>query len=120
MPSYIEKRRRKYYAVLDIPKSLKAALGRRRFVQSLQTESVSVAERKVPPIVLEWKQMIAIARGDALDGFNTDSLIKGVNRVRLETSVMKRAGLTSEEIAEVHEDFALLPNYDKHGNKSYN
>ena len=120
MPSYIEKRRRKYYAVLDVPKSLQTVLGRRRFVQSLQTESISVAERKVSPIILEWKKMIAVARGDSLDGFDTDSLIKQINRVRLDKSVMKNAGLSSEEIAEVHEDFAMLPNYDKHGNMSYN
>jgi integrase len=120
LPDYIEKRRRKYYAVLDIPKSIQPILGRRRFVQSLKTESISVAERKVPPVILEWKKMIAIARGDSLDGFDTDKLITRVNRVRLETSVMKKAGLSGEEIAEAHEDFALLPNYDKDGNMSYN
>ena len=95
MPSYIEKRRRKYYAVLDVPKSVQSILGRRRFVQSLQTESISVAERKIAPIVLEWKKMIAVARGDSLDGFDTDSLIKQVNRVRLDTSVMEKAGLSA-------------------------
>ena len=120
MPSYIEKRRRKYYAVLDVPKSVQSILGRRRFVQSLQTESITVAERKITPIVLEWKKMIAVARGDSLDGFDTDSLIKQVNRVRLDTSVMEKAGLSADEIAEVHQDFAMLPNYDKHGNMSYN
>ena len=75
LPDYIEKRRRKYYAVLDIPKSIQPILGRRRFVQSLQTESISIAERKVPPLILKWKKMIAIARGDSLDGFDTDKLV---------------------------------------------
>ena len=115
MPNYIELRRKRWYAVLDIPKSLQSIFKRRRFVQSLQTESKSVAERKAIPVVYEWKKQIAIARGQSLDGFSQDSLITTVNRVRLDKKLLQQTGLKADEIAEIHEDFALLPNYDRNG-----
>lgn len=64
MPKYLEKRRRRWYAVLDVPKDLRSKFGGKpRFVQSLQTESLSVAEVRVLPLVADWKRAIADARG---------------------------------------------------------
>lgn len=62
MPKYLQKRRRRWYAVLEIPKDLRAAFGKARFVQSLETESQTVAERKLHPLVGEWKRQIELAR----------------------------------------------------------
>ncbi len=64
MPSYIQKRRRRYYAVLEIPRALRPVFGKARFVQSLETDSRVVAERRVLAVVGAWKQAIAEARGD--------------------------------------------------------
>lgn len=56
VPRYLEKRRRRWYAVLDVPKSLRPALdGKPRFVESLKTESLTEAERIVPLVIARWK-----------------------------------------------------------------
>ncbi|MEC9267581.1 MAG: tyrosine-type recombinase/integrase [Pseudomonadota bacterium] len=64
MPSYLQKRRRRWYAVLEIPKALRRHFGKSRFVKSLETESRSVAERRVHTIVAGWKRDIASARNE--------------------------------------------------------
>jgi len=117
MPSFIEKRRRRYYAVLDIPKALQPTFKRRRFVRSLQTESLTVAERNAMPLIYEWKKLIEAARG----GANQDSLIWKINEVRLHADELKRSGETDESIAELHEDLALTlgSDFDEHGNVIY-
>lgn len=68
MPNYIEKRRRLWYAVLDIPKDVRPKLAhKRRFVQSLKTESQKQALRLAAPVIARWKQQIATARGEGDD-----------------------------------------------------
>lgn len=62
MPKYLEQRRRVWYAVLDVPKALRAQLGTKRFVKSLKTESVTEAERRVLSVVAKWKAQIEAAR----------------------------------------------------------
>jgi integrase len=63
-PTYIQKRRRLYYAVLEIPIGLRRKLGRSRFVQSLETDSPSLALRKAGPIIASWQSQLAIARNE--------------------------------------------------------
>lgn len=66
MPRYLEQRRRRWYAVMDVPKELRDHFGKPRLVKSLGTESRSEAERLVLPIVAAWKaQVAAIRSGDA-------------------------------------------------------
>ena len=67
MPSYLQKRRRRWYAVLEIPKSLRPQFGKPRFVQSLDTDSLSVAQRRVGPVVAAWRSEIARARDEPFD-----------------------------------------------------
>ena len=74
MPSYIEKRRRKFYAVLDIPRDVRGLVGKagtaRRFVRSLDTDSREVALRRAAPLVLQWQAEIQAARkgsGEAIE-----------------------------------------------------
>lgn len=64
MPRYLEKRRRRWYATLDIPKDLRqeAFNGKPRFVKSLETESLAVAERRVGVLISGWKSEIEAAR----------------------------------------------------------
>ncbi|MBO6852276.1 MAG: tyrosine-type recombinase/integrase [Marivivens sp.] len=48
---------------MDIPKSLRPLFGGKpRFVQSLRTESLTVAERRCLPVVANWKSLIASAK----------------------------------------------------------
>ena len=67
MPSYLQKRRRRWYAIMEIPKLLRQRFGKPRFVQSLETESRTVAERRVLPVVTAWKKEIATAKGEPVD-----------------------------------------------------
>ena len=67
MPTYLQKRVNRWYAVLEIPAALRSRFGKPRFVQSLETESRTVAERRVLPVVLAWKKDIATAKGEPVD-----------------------------------------------------
>ncbi len=68
MPSYLQKRRRRWYAVLEIPKALRPQFGNKpRFVHSLETDSRIVAERRVMPVLGAWKKEIATARNEPVD-----------------------------------------------------
>ena len=62
MPRYLEKRRRVWYAVLDVPKKVQDIIGKARYVQSLKTESLTEAERLVLSVVAQWKTEIEAAR----------------------------------------------------------
>lgn len=63
MPRYLEKRRRRWYAKLDIPKALRPALGGKpRYVESLKTESLTEAERLAPILVARWKAELDAVR----------------------------------------------------------
>ena len=52
---------------MEIPKPLRHYFGKPRFVQSLETESRTVAERRVLPVVTAWKKEIAAAKGEPVD-----------------------------------------------------
>lgn len=47
MLRYLQKRRRRWYTIMEILKDLREYFGKPRFVKSLETESLTVAERKV-------------------------------------------------------------------------
>lgn len=61
MPAYLQKRRRLWYAVMEIPKTVRPQLGKRRFFQSLNTDSRTIAERRVLPIIFAWRSEITKA-----------------------------------------------------------
>jgi len=67
MASHLQKRRQRWYAVLEIPKPLRPHLRRARFVQSLGTDSLAVAQRRVGPVVAAWRSEIARARQEPDD-----------------------------------------------------
>jgi len=63
MPKYLEKRRRRWFAVLDVPKDVRPKFGGlRRLVRSLETESLTEAETRVHRVIGGWKEEIAVAR----------------------------------------------------------
>ena len=105
MPKFYEKRRQKYYAVLDVPKALREQLGiSRRFVKSLQTDSESIARIRVLPVIAKWKQEIALAKASGSSG---NELLDTVIKVRQDTQRLKAHGLDNWEIQIVHEDVAM-------------
>ncbi len=63
LPKYIQQRRQGYYAVLEIPKALREHFGKPRFVESLKTRDLKLAERRVPLLVSKWKAAIEKAKG---------------------------------------------------------
>ena len=117
MPKYLQKRRRQWYAILEIPKILRQQLGRPRFVQSLETESLSVAEKKVLPVIVGWRRQIDLARG--ADIGTDDELLATVMRVRQDTQRAKVDGRELAELQMAQEEVAMMealgPNNDYSG-----
>jgi integrase len=111
MPRHLEKRRRQWYAHLNIPKDLRSTIGRRRFLKSLGTESLSVAEVKVLPLIIEWKKQIAIARGT--DVGTDDELLANITKVRQDAQRLKGQGTSDEVIQMIHEDIAYTRSWDE-------
>ncbi|MQM39663.1 Tyrosine recombinase XerC [wastewater metagenome] len=74
MPKYLQQRRRRWYAVLEIPKELRDHFGKPRFVISLKTDSLKQAQRLVGAVVSRCKTEIEAARR-ALNEGNEDELI---------------------------------------------
>ena len=52
---------------MEIPVALRTHFRKPRFVQSLESESRTVAERRVLPVVAGWKKEIAAARNEPVD-----------------------------------------------------
>lgn len=63
MPRYLQKRRRVWYAVLEIPRALRPHFGGKvRLFRSLKTESQSEAEQRVLGVVAGWKAVFEAKR----------------------------------------------------------
>jgi len=104
LTKYLIQRRRVWFAVMEIPKSLRPKFGKSRFKQTLETESLSVAERRVMPVVAHWKHLIELAKS------NRAGLEGELASWRVEIERYKRQGLTDGEI----DDIALDVAYNLH------
>ena len=74
LPDFIQKRRRRYYAVLEIPSALRHHYpGKRpgkhlvRLVRSLETDSLAVAQRRAGVMVASWRSEFARLRNEGDD-----------------------------------------------------
>lgn len=65
MPQYLQKRRRGWYAVVEVPRPLRQKVGKARFIESLQTDSLKVAEIRKHARIGVWKAKIEAARGSS-------------------------------------------------------
>ena len=65
MPQYLQKRRQGWYAVLEVPRPLRVKMGKPRFIQSLQTDSLKVAEVRKHTLIAQWKADVEAARGSS-------------------------------------------------------
>ena len=104
LPKYLIQRRRVWFAIMEIPKPLRSKFGKVRFKQTLETESLSVAERRVMPVVAHWKRLIDLAKS------NRAGLEGELASWRVEIERYKRQGLSDEEI----DDIALDVAYNLH------
>jgi hypothetical protein len=72
MATYLIKRGRRWFAVLEIPKALRAELGKVRFVKATGLTSYTAAQRRVGPIIAAWQAKIAQARAKQDGGEDDD------------------------------------------------
>lgn len=71
---YIEQRRRRWYALHDIPKDAQEPLGKKRFFASLKTEDRKEAERRAALLEQKWLLQIETARSNSTDAVERDAL----------------------------------------------
>jgi hypothetical protein len=69
---YLELRRRRWYALHDIPEDAQEALGRKRFVISLETADKATAARRAAPYAVRWRSEIERARTGKVDHVERD------------------------------------------------
>ena len=105
MPKFLLKQRQGWYAVLEIPKALRKHFGKVRFKQSLETDSLSIANSRVLPVIAEWKQQIAIAKG--LEIGSNDEFLANLQSVRHQTQQLKAKGIPDHEIVMAQEEVAM-------------
>src|SRR5260370_31449081 len=71
---YLERRRRRWYALHDIPEDVQEALGRKRFARSLETEDRRAAERRAAPLAVRWLSEIEQARTQSSGHIERDAM----------------------------------------------
>ena len=62
MADHIEKKLRKFHAVLEVPRDVRGIIGKKRFKLSLKTDSETTAKRLAARLVPQWKLLIDAAR----------------------------------------------------------
>jgi integrase len=72
---YIEKRRRKYFALHTVPEDVREALGGRvRFCAALKTDSLKVAQTRARVLEVQWRRLIEQARSQSTDQIEREAL----------------------------------------------
>jgi integrase len=66
---FLQKRYNTWFAVVEVPKPLRALAGRKRFMRSLKTDSLATANRLKLPLVAEWKRQINLLERGKPDKF---------------------------------------------------
>ena len=105
MPKHLEKRKLKWYAYVDVPAALREHFGKRKFLKSLGTDSLSLAEELKIPVIANWKKQIALAKKSG-DG-SGDALLDTVVMVRQDTQRLEAEGTSDEDIKWIQEEVAL-------------
>ena len=104
MAKHFEKRRRVYYAMLNIPTAVRPAFNnKRKLLKSLKTESVSQAQVRVLPIIAEWKNQIEIAKGTSTG----DKFLDDVALARRDAQRLRNQGVPDWEIQAAQEEVAI-------------
>ncbi|EPY01624.1 tyrosine-type recombinase/integrase [Magnetospirillum fulvum] len=71
---YLEKRRRRWYAIHEIPEDVREAIGRgKQFFKGLETEDKFIAKRRAALLEVEWLSLIEQARRGTRDHVERDA-----------------------------------------------
>lgn len=104
MPRYLEKRRRRWYAVLDVPKDVQDVIGKPRFVKSVGTESLTEAERLVHSVIAGWKAEIEAARRGYSPSLETQARLANEDYARADDDTREILDLVlADELEALHE-----------------
>ncbi|URK16946.1 tyrosine-type recombinase/integrase [Thalassospira sp. GO-4] len=71
---YVQKRRKLYYALHDLPADLHEVFGKKRFTASLKTEDPKEARRRAAVLEQRWLHQIERARSQSGDAIERDAL----------------------------------------------
>lgn len=72
---YLEKRRKRWYAIHEIPEDVREALGRgKQFFKSLEVEDKTLAKRRAALLEVRWLSEIEAARKGTLDHIEKDAI----------------------------------------------
>ncbi len=113
MPTYLQKRRRRWYAIMEIPAALRPAFaGKVRFVQSLETESVTDARQKVHGVVADWVAALERARRGASAGGDAARHWRALRAAKTEeqrSEVLERVQDAADAIGYLHAEMGRPP-----------
>lgn len=111
LPPFIHKRRKRYYAVLEIPKALRQHYpGRQpgknltRLVRSLQTDSLAVAGRRAGAVVAAWRSEFARLRNEGDDAFFYRRRLQKTKTDAERQQVLSEIALAAENIRPAYID----------------
>lgn len=72
---YLEKRRKRWYAIHEIPEDVREALGRgKQFFKGLETDEKPTAKRRAALLEVRWLAQIEAARKGSVDHIEKDAL----------------------------------------------
>lgn len=115
MPRHLEKRRRLWYALLDIPAALRPKFGgKRRFLKSLGTSDLSVAERRVGAVVTGWRADLARARGSQGSADTGDAdffrrLLREAKSDAARAAILEQIGDAADAVGYLHAEVGQPP-----------
>jgi integrase len=107
MPRFLEQRRRRWYAVLDVPVEVRKFIGKRRLVKSLGTDSLVQAQIRVLGVVQSWKEQIDKIKSQAAGVDATSSEGIQPDAWRLEMMRLKALGAEDWEVDHALRDLAV-------------
>lgn len=109
LPKYLQKRRRVWYAILEIPKALRPQFnGKPRLIKSLQTESQTEAERLVLGVVATWKAIFEAKRNGTAPSDAIAALKAEAEDLRLKGWDSYDIKYHQRDVAEFFEDDGLI------------
>lgn len=114
LPKYLERRRRRWYAVLEVPQDCRKYITRRRLIKSLKTESYTQAQIRVLGVVQLWKEQIEALRASeaGASGIDPDSWRREKKRLKAmgapEWEVDEALGSVAEDMEESGKEGAVV------------
>jgi integrase len=113
MPRYIQKRRRGWYAVLDIPLALRPHFGGRgRFVVTLRTRDASAALRRSVAVIAGWQADLARAKGAGAEEGDSGYFRRLLREARSDdarAAILERIGDAADAVGYLHAEVGRPP-----------